>query len=222
MPLQPLHECYRPRVLADVVGQPKAVATLQRLQSRGFAGRAFMFVGKSGTGKTTLARIVAAEVAPPLAIVETNAADLSIADIRDMELTWHTTVLPHGARGLSGRAYIFNEMHLLRGAVVSRLLTTLEAIPPHVVVNFTTTRDGADQLFEDYADAGPFTSRCTVVRLQSNGFADAAAKRLQEIAQLEQLDGQQLSAYKALMQKHKQNMRAALAEIEAGWLLPAE
>jgi replication-associated recombination protein RarA len=212
-----LSEKVRPRCWSEVVGQARAVSTLQRLESAGgLAGRAYLLIGKSGTGKTTLGRIIAASVAPPLAICESNAQDLALSDVRDMESEWTTTVLPHGERGLSGRAYLFNEAHLLRGPIVSRLLTTLEAIPRHVAVIFTTTNDGEEALFEDYADAGPLTSRCTTLRLQSNGFADAAAERLQQIAQAEGLDGKPLADYKRLIQRHRQNMRAALAEIESG------
>src|SRR5438552_4147684 len=58
-----LFERFRPATFADVVGQDKAVARLQSLAQRGIAGRAYWFAGLSGTGKTTLARIVAGLVA---------------------------------------------------------------------------------------------------------------------------------------------------------------
>src|SRR5262245_40310309 len=125
-----LTEQYRPQRWEDVVGQEKIVSRVRALAQRGgLAGRAFFISGQSGTGKTTIARLIAAEVAPPLAIQESNAADITVADVRDMELEWCTSVLPHGPRDLSGRAYLFNEAHLMRRAIVSRLLTTLEAIP---------------------------------------------------------------------------------------------
>ncbi len=54
----PLFEQYRPKRIEDVVGQDEAVKTLQFIAKRGFVGRVFWITGKSGTGKTTLARIM--------------------------------------------------------------------------------------------------------------------------------------------------------------------
>jgi DNA polymerase III gamma/tau subunit len=55
-----LHEQYRPRDWSDVVGQDKAIAKIDALRNRGLAGRAFWISGSSGTGKTTVARLIAA------------------------------------------------------------------------------------------------------------------------------------------------------------------
>ena len=58
-----LFEKYRPRAFDDVVGQDKAVAVLRRLErSGGLAGRAYFVSGASGTGKSTLGRIIAGMV----------------------------------------------------------------------------------------------------------------------------------------------------------------
>src|SRR5947207_14425641 len=60
----PLVEKYRPQSWADVAGQEKVVAKLRALLARGaLAGRAYFLSGASGTGKTTIARLIAAEVA---------------------------------------------------------------------------------------------------------------------------------------------------------------
>ena len=58
-----LHEQYRPHKWSDVIGQTKAVRTIQALAKRGLGGRAFFITGSSGTGKTTIARLVSAEIA---------------------------------------------------------------------------------------------------------------------------------------------------------------
>ena len=55
-----LAEKYRPHEFNQLVGQEKACSTLERLE---LGGRAFYITGKSGTGKTTLARIIALKVA---------------------------------------------------------------------------------------------------------------------------------------------------------------
>jgi DNA polymerase III gamma/tau subunit len=60
----PLTERYRPTTWADVVGQEKTVGRLTALAKRGaLTGRAYWLSGQSGTGKTTIARLLASEVA---------------------------------------------------------------------------------------------------------------------------------------------------------------
>ena len=75
-----LADKYRPASWDEVVGQDKIVARLRALAARGsLAGRAFWLSGQSGTGKTTIARLIAAEVADPFLIEELDAAALTVA-----------------------------------------------------------------------------------------------------------------------------------------------
>lgn len=84
---------------------------------------------------------------------------------------------------------------------------------------FTTTWDG-EALFEDAKiDAGAFASRCTCLRLTNQGLAQAFAEHMRTIAQAEGLDGQPVAAYVKLAQKHKNNARAMLMDIEAGAMI---
>jgi DNA polymerase III gamma/tau subunit len=55
---RPLTEKYRPQAWSDVVGQDKTVNRILALRERGLAGRAFFISGQSGTGKTTIARLI--------------------------------------------------------------------------------------------------------------------------------------------------------------------
>jgi DNA polymerase-3 subunit gamma/tau len=56
-----LYEKYRPQTFADVIGQDRAVSTIDRIIGReGWGGQAWWLSGPSGTGKTTLGRIIGA------------------------------------------------------------------------------------------------------------------------------------------------------------------
>ena len=81
-----LTEQYRPQAWADVVGQDKIVQRVRALAKRGLAGRAYWISGQSGTGKTTIARLIAAEVADELLIREVDAAGLTVSALRDLEV----------------------------------------------------------------------------------------------------------------------------------------
>ncbi len=57
-----LYRKYRPRVFADVVGQPQVTVTLKNELMRGRVSHAYLFTGSRGTGKTTCAKILARAV----------------------------------------------------------------------------------------------------------------------------------------------------------------
>lgn len=207
---------YRPAAWADVVGQDKAVARLTGLRdARGLGGRAYWLSGGSGTGKTTLAQLIAADVADPECVEELDAASLTVAELRDVERTASVR-----GWGKGGRVWIVNEAHALRSAVIRQLLVFLERLPSHVAIVFTTTTEGQTSMFEDCADASPLLSRCLPVPLARRDLAKAFATRAQAIAQAEGLDGGKTPAqWLRLVQDCGNNLRAVLQAVDAGDML---
>jgi hypothetical protein len=68
-------------------------------------------------------------------------------------------------------------------------------------------------------DAHPLLSRCTRIALSRQGLSKPFAEYCRQVAGAEGLDGKPEAAYLRLMEKHKNNLRAALMEIEAGGML---
>ena len=162
---------YRPRTLNDVVGQPKAVAQLQGLlESSKVKGNTILISGPYGTGKTTIARVLARAVncksgsVDPCGechsclnerhpdIVEVNAAETrGIDDVR--------TILSnaHLSPRYKARVFIMDEFHQLTGPAAQAFLKTLEEPPKNTVFILCTT--------DPYKLLGTIRSRSTWIKL---------------------------------------------------------
>ena len=185
-----LSEKYRPMAFRDVIGQEKTVKTIKRLSEKCWGGRAYYLTGKSGQGKTTLARIIASQEADKLYVTEVVARQLTTLRLREITSQWIMCPMLG-----NGYAVIINESHGLQKPVVEVLLDVLENLPDNVVVIFTTTNEGQELFSDAQVDAGPFASRCICLKLSDQGLTQQFAERALKIAQMEGLDGQPLSAY---------------------------
>ncbi len=213
-----LHEKYRPREWADLVGQDKAVAVARRIIERPGFDRGAFFIdcagsNNSGTGKSSLAWVIASTLADPFFITELPGAKMDKAAVAEIERSAH---LCSWSADKPFRVWIVNEAHAVTQGAVDLLLTFLEALPRHCVVIFTTTRQPDEELFG--TDNGPLYSRCHCIRLTNQGIAEPFARRIKAIAEAEGLDGQPIEKYVALIRQCKNNMRRAIQLIEAGEL----
>lgn len=136
------HTKHRPEKFEDVIGQDHAVRSLRRVVKDKRA-HSFLFVGPSGTGKTTLARILANAFAGANGnvanLIEHDAASKSGAD--DMRAL--VSSLQYRAIGESPIKFvILDECHKLSSAAWTVLLKPTEEPSPHVYFAFCTTELG--------------------------------------------------------------------------------
>jgi DNA polymerase-3 subunit gamma/tau len=152
-----LYRKYRPQDFDEVVGQEAVVRTLRNAIEHDQVRQAYLFAGPRGTGKTSLARILAKSLnceqgptATPdktcnscrtiaagtsLDVIEMDAASQrGIDDIR--EIREHVILQPVEGRF---KVYILDEAHQLTDAAWNALLKLIEEPPPHLVFVFCTT-----------------------------------------------------------------------------------
>jgi DNA polymerase-3 subunit gamma/tau len=152
-----LYRKYRPQTFDEVVGQEAVVRTLSNAIENGKIRQAYLFAGPRGTGKTSMARILAKSVnckqgptAHPdntchpcvaitngtsLDVIEMDAASQrGIDDIREIR----DRVVLQPVEGRS-KVYILDEAHQLTDAAWNALLKLIEEPPPHLLFIFCTT-----------------------------------------------------------------------------------
>ncbi len=131
-----LYRKYRPEKWADVLGQSHITDVLKNAVKEGNISHAYLFAGTRGTGKTTIARILASEIGcSQNDLQEIDAAsNRGIDDIR--ELREAVRVLPLESKY---KVYIIDEVHMLTKEAFNALLKTLEEPPKHAVFMLATT-----------------------------------------------------------------------------------
>ena len=131
-----LYTKYRPHVFKDVLGQEHVTDVLKESIALGNLAHAYLFFGSRGTGKTSVARIVAREVGThDDDLYEIDAAsNTSVDDIR--ALNESVATLPFKSKY---KVYILDEVHMLSKSAFNALLKTLEEPPKHVIFVLATT-----------------------------------------------------------------------------------
>ncbi len=138
-----LYRKYRSKKLSEIVGQQHITTSLSNALQSGKIGHAYLFTGPRGTGKTSIARILAHEVnklpyeddTNHLDIIEIDAAsNRRIDEIRTLRDRVHNA--PTMAKY---KVYIIDEVHMLTKEAFNALLKTLEEPPKHVIFILATT-----------------------------------------------------------------------------------
>lgn len=156
-----IYRKYRPRCLADLVGQEYLVEIFRNAAKKDKLAQAYIFYGPRGTGKTTTARLVAklancltaeslikrgepcnhcrvcqeVDIGKALDVIEIDAAsNRGIDEIRDLKES--VRLSPSSYRR---KVFIIDEAHMLTKEAFNALLKTLEEPPPHVILVLATT-----------------------------------------------------------------------------------
>jgi DNA polymerase-3 subunit gamma/tau len=222
-----LYRRYRPTSLADVLGQDHVVTTVEQALKQGRLSHAYLFAGPRGTGKTSIARILAramlthgltdeARVAQILRGVEEGSlVDLVEIDaasnrrIDDIRLLLENIQFPPVAA--AAKVYIIDEAHMLTKEAFNALLKTLEEPPPYAYFLLATT--------ELHKVPVTIQSRCQRFQLRQLSVEDIV-RRLQMVADQERLTVDR-AALRAIAHHAQGGMRDALSILDQLQMLPS-
>jgi len=132
-----LDKKYRPKTFKEVIGQDNIVKSLKYFFNGGIIPIAFLFTGNSGTGKTTLARIIASMMdVNQQDIIEIDAATYTgVAEMKSVaESLIHKSMFGNGRKFL-----ILDECQMLSKAAWNSWLKVLEEPPSHLTFALCTT-----------------------------------------------------------------------------------
>lgn len=159
MAARALYLKWRPQRFEDVVGQEHVTQTLKNALRAGRIGHAYLFAGPRGTGKTTMARLLAKAVNcldPDVEKRPCNECAMCrsinegrLLDLIEMDAASHTGVdnVREAIRDKVGfrptearyKVYVIDEVHMLSTSAFNALLKTLEEPPEHVIFCLATT-----------------------------------------------------------------------------------
>ncbi len=221
-----LYRTYRPKTFADVTGQEHVVTTLEQAVAQGKLAHAYLFAGTRGTGKTSVARILAKamltkgvtdeklkkqieDATDDGSLVDCTEIDAAsnrgIDDIRSLlEKIQFTPVIA------TAKVYIIDEVHMLTKEAFNALLKTLEEPPSYAYFILATT--------ELHKIPATIQSRCQRFQFRQHR-EDDIIRRLQYIADQEHITVER-PALRAIAHHVQGAMRDAISLLDQLRSLP--
>jgi putative ATPase len=196
---QPLAEKYRPKAIAEFVGLEKPKRILSKFASQPYQS-AWLFVGPSGVGKTSMAQALCSEIKGELTHIPSQKCTAQAIE----EACYHCHFVP-----LTGGFHVVlcDEADRMTPAAQLALLSKLDAtaFPPNTVFVFTAnSTDGLEPRF---------LSRCRVIEFSSYGMANEIAGYLNTIWHAEGGNGNTPDLVR-LAKESRNNVRDALMKLE--------
>ena len=198
-----LSEKYRPRLLKDFVGLDKPKRVLQKFAASPFPNAAFLFVGPSGTGKTSMALALCEAIRGELHHIPSQSCN--VATVEDVVRQCH--YVPRNG-GNSLHVVLVDEADQASKAAQLSFLSKLDAtaFPPQTVFIFTcNSTDGLEDRF---------LSRCMTLQFSSHGMAKEAATLLERIWLAEAGSAEGAPNFLRIVQDGKNNVRDAVNSLQ--------
>lgn len=197
---QSLTEKYRPKSISEFVGLEKPKAIMRKLASNPFPS-AWLFVGPSGTGKTTMALALAAEI--PAELHHIPSQDCTLENVERARRTCQYVPMS----GYKMHLVLVDEADRMSQAAQISLLSKLDAtnFPPNTIFIFTcNATDGLEPRF---------LSRCHVVEFSSYGISQQVAQLLESIWNSESASDLRPN-FSRIVKDSANNVREALMRLE--------
>lgn len=196
---QSLAEKYRPRTISEFVGLDKPKRILAKFAAKPYPS-AWLFVGPSGVGKTSMAQALCAEIKGELTHIPSQKCTAQAIE----EACYHCHFIP-----LTGGFHVvlIDEADRMTPAAQLALLSKLDAtaFPPHTVFIFTcNSTDGLEPRF---------LSRCRVIEFSSYGMAGEIADYLDKVWHAEGGNGNAPDIMR-MAKESRNNVRDALMKLE--------
>src|ERR1700722_7286020 len=200
-----LSEKYRPHKFDDFVGLEKPKKVLSKFAASPFPNAAFLFVGPSGTGKTSMALALCEAIQGELHHIPSQSCN--VATVEDTVRQCH-----YVPRNNSLHVVLVDEADVMTPQAQLGFLSKLDgtAFPPQTVFIFTC--NDTERLQDR------FLSRCMVLQFSSHGMAKEAATLLERIWKQEAGETSETPNFLRMVQDSKNNVRDAVNSLQVALL----